>query len=91
MEIKHDEQKNQFLLKLSENGGVLKYQKIEPGILEYTSTFVDPDIRGRGYGKKLVKYALDYAEENNLKIIPACRMVKRYIQRHNEYQKLVPN
>lgn len=89
MEIRHEEQEEKFLFNVNGNGGVLKYHKIEPGLLEYTSTFVDPDIRGNGYGKKLVKYALDYAEENNIKILPACRMVSNYIKLHKEYEKLV--
>ncbi len=76
MEIKHQEQNEEFIFTENESGGTLKYQKIEPEVLEYTSTFVDPEIRGKGYGKKLVKFALDYAEENNFKIIPTCRMVK---------------
>ncbi|WP_420827895.1 GNAT family N-acetyltransferase [Macrococcus brunensis] len=35
-------------------------------------TFVDPSLRGQGIAKQLLNRVIDYARENNLKIVPLC-------------------
>ncbi|UWY26677.1 GNAT family N-acetyltransferase [Flavobacterium sp. TR2] len=43
-------------------------------IIDHTE--VSPDFNGKGVGKKLVMAAVDYARNNNLKIIPLCPFAK---------------
>ncbi|WJP97484.1 GNAT family N-acetyltransferase [Macrococcus bovicus] len=35
-------------------------------------TFVDPSLRGQGIARQLLDRVIDYARENNLKIVPLC-------------------
>jgi predicted GNAT family acetyltransferase len=39
-------------------------------------------------GSFLVKYVLDYARSNGLKVAPTCRFVRGYIDKHPEYQSI---
>lgn len=89
MDIKHDEKNQEFIFDENGNKGHLKYQRLNSNVLDYQSTFIDEEIRGKGYGKELVKYALEYAKEKNIKIVPTCRMVSTYISRNDQYKDLI--
>ena len=51
-------------------------------------TEVDEQFAGRGYASALARTALDYARANNLKVIPTCPFVRKYLERHPEYDDL---
>ena len=55
----------------------------------FPHTEVPREFEGQGIGSKLVRGALDYAREHELRVVPACPFVASYIQRHEEYQDLV--
>jgi len=68
--------------------GYVEYEEYSGG-LEITHTIVPKQIGGRGVAADLVKFVLDYAVKNNLKIVPTCSYVKIYIERHmREYGAL---
>lgn len=80
-----DEAKHRFNLEVD---GHVAYEVFErfPGGIAYLHTIVPKELEGRGVGSALVKYILDYAAENKLKVRPDCPFVKAYIDRHPEYQ-----
>ncbi|MDO5104109.1 MAG: GNAT family N-acetyltransferase [Lautropia sp.] len=68
--------------------GHMAYEVFErfPGGIAYLHTIVPKELGGRGIASTLVKYILDYAAEQGLKVRPDCPFVKAYIDRHPEYQ-----
>lgn len=84
MEIKQFNEKEKGNFKVFEDG-------VEAGELTYTwtgeekiiidHTGVDPKFEGKGIGKKLVMKAVDFARQNNLKIIPLCPFTKSVFDR----------
>ena len=44
---------------------------------------------GKGFGKKLLFKAIEYARKNNLKIIPVCSFVKSVIEKTPEFKDIV--
>ncbi len=52
------------------------------GQITLVHTEVPEELEGKGFGGKLVKYALDYAKQNNLKVIAHCEFAQSYIKRH---------
>ncbi len=62
---------------------------IEKGTVIFTHTFVPPELRGRGIAANLVRAALADARAKNLKVVPACSFVAKFIARHPEYRDLV--
>ena len=52
-------------------------------------TVVPPAFEGKGVASKLAQYAMAYAREHGLKVIPTCPFMASYIQRHPEVQDLV--
>ncbi len=58
------------------------------GEIAFTHTYVPPALRGRGIAEKLVRTALEYAQAEKLRVIPACSYVAVFIQRHREFAPL---
>lgn len=59
------------------------------GVLVLTHTEVAERYRGRGVGEALVRGTLDQLRERGDRVVPQCRFVAKFIQRHPEYADLV--
>jgi predicted GNAT family acetyltransferase len=88
-QIRHDAAQQRFSLKLGDARAVLDYARVDASTLDYRHTFVPPSIRGRGIASALTAYALRYARDENLKVIPSCPFVAAFVQRHPEHKPVV--
>ena len=52
-------------------------------------TEVPPALEGKGVGKAIVEKALQYAKDNNFKVVPHCVFVQSYLKRHKEWNDIV--
>ncbi len=59
------------------------------GARELPHTVVDPKFRGQGLSKPLIKAALDDARADDMRVIPSCPAVERFIEQNPEYSDLV--
>lgn len=57
-------------------------------VVDMFHTEVKPEHGGQGYGQQLVKYALDDAREQGLRVKPTCPFIAKYIDENDEYQDL---
>jgi len=89
MEIKHDRDQQKFYF--IENGKecYVKYLMDHSKTFNILKVFVHPDLRNQELAGKLTKVALDYAKENNLKVIPTCSYADYFIIRNKEYEELL--
>lgn len=67
---------------------VLVYEK-DGHLIRLVHTEVPQSLEGQGVGSKLVSAVLRFAQENNLKVVPLCPFVARYVKRHPEYSTIV--
>ena len=90
IEIRHEPQKLHFVAYLDgvATDAVLEYRPLDERRLEFYTTYTPTQLRGRGIGGRLVKAALEYARENNLRVVPSCPFVARIIKRNPEYAEL---
>ena len=56
-------------------------------IIDHTE--VNPGNEGKGFGKKMVNKAVEYARENNLKIIPLCPFAKSVFDKVAEFRDVL--
>ena len=92
MEIKiiHDKEHHKFVCEIEGKISHLKYKVLPDGkTLDYRSTYVPPELRGRQIADQMVKAGLEYAKANKYKVIPSCSFVRAYIERHPEYKEIV--
>ncbi len=79
MEINHRKEENKGAFIATENGakaGEMTYSKAGDTLIIIDHTEVDPAFGGQGVGKKMVLAAVDFARENNIKILPLCPFAK---------------
>lgn len=81
--IVHDEAGARFAAADAEDTAFLAYRR-EGQRITLLHTEVDPQLEGRGLGSALVRAALDHAEEQGLTVVPVCRFVSGWLDRHAE-------
>ena len=84
LEVTHNAEKYRFEAWIDNQLSKLDYLLDEDTIV-MTHVGVYPEHRGQGVAGKLVEIALNYAEENSLRVIPMCPYVAAYIRRHPQY------
>ena len=75
MEIVIKEQSNKGFAVAKENGnrvGLMSYSIPESDFIIIDHTEVEPDLKGKGVGKKMLYKIVEMAREKNVKILPLC-------------------
>ncbi len=88
MEITHDIEKQKFFVVIDGFESHLEYTQ-SGNILNFNHTFVPNAHRGKGIAGKLVEAGLNYARENNFKVIPNCSYVASFIEKNDKYKDLL--
>lgn len=83
----HNAASSQFEIQSAEDVSVLVY-RIRGNVMETMHTAVPAALAGQGYGSALARAALDHARQNNLLVIATCPFVRKYMERHREYDDL---
>lgn len=78
---------------LSVGGEVVGFStyKARPGLIAFVHTEVDERLQGRGLADRLIRFALEDARTRGLAVLPFCPFVKAFIERHREFEALVPD
>jgi predicted GNAT family acetyltransferase len=85
----HDETRHQFVADVGGVQATLSYQPVDEATLDYVSTYVPHALRGRSVGTQVVLYALEYAREKGLAVVPSCWFVGSVVERHPEFRDLL--
>ena len=81
VDVRHDEGRSRFVVDLGDGDeAYLDYEEREDGVLDYTSTFVPEEHRGRGIAEQLVVTALNWARETGREVVPTCPYVNHVVQ-----------
>lgn len=87
--VSDNKQEQRFELELGEGKtAFIQYAKAGEGVVELMHTEVPEEFEGQGIGGRLVKGTFEILREENLRMMPTCRFVAVYLQRHPEYQSL---
>jgi hypothetical protein len=89
-QIINDTKKGEFYIPLNNTKARLVYKMRDSQTIDLIHTTVPGEYKGKSYAKDLVEFALNYARENNLKVIPTCPYVKSYLEKNSDaYQDIV--
>ena len=93
MEIKvdHDLEGQEFNVVLGQDQAELTYAKPEEKVIDFQHTFVPEQYRNNGVGDQLIEAGLQYAQEQQFRVIASCPFVAAYIRRHPEFESLLKN
>jgi predicted GNAT family acetyltransferase len=88
IELRNNKEIRQFETTVDNSVALIEYT-ISDNRIFLTHTEVPDALKGRGIGSLLVKETLEEIERLNLQVIPACKFVKRFIQKNPEYRRLL--
>jgi predicted GNAT family acetyltransferase len=91
MLVLHNEDETRGKFFVEQHGNVLAemiYAK-KPGRMIIEHTEVDESLRGQNIGLQLVESGIEYARQQQLKIIPLCKFAKKVIEEHHEFQDVL--
>ncbi len=88
IKVQHNPQVKRFETTVEGVSAFLTYTQ-EEKVLTLLHTEVPPALEGRGIGSQLAGSALDYARQQDLKVVAKCSFVAKYIERHQEYADLL--
>ena len=86
--MKDNAERKRFELEVDGHTAFLTYDRGAER-LELIHTNVPDELEGKGVGSRLVKEVLAFARENSLKVIPTCKFVRSYLERHPEQQDVL--
>jgi uncharacterized protein len=87
IQIIQNQEKLRFETKVNDESGYIDYRWYK-GSLALLHIFVPSKGRGTGIPEALAKFALEFAKEQNLKVMVYCSYIAKYIKLHPEYQSL---
>jgi hypothetical protein len=83
-EVINDLQGSRFVLDVNGQEVYVLYAE-DKETLDLYSTYTPPKLRGQGLAEKVVLTAFEYAKAKNLKVIPNCWYVRKFLEKHPEY------
>lgn len=92
MRIEHFNEETKGHFKAIENNveaGIITYSRAGTQMIILDHTDVNNDFRGLGVGNKMVLAAVDFARQNNMKIIPLCPFVKSVFDKTEEIRDVL--
>ena len=85
IEREDDGKKGRFAIyENGELGGEMTYVWAGKSKFIIDHTEVDENFGGKGFGKKMVVEAVEYARKNDLKIMPLCPFAKKVFDKDND-------
>ncbi|HEY9420844.1 MAG TPA: GNAT family N-acetyltransferase [Thermoanaerobaculia bacterium] len=87
--VKHDQDAKKYYAVVDGRESVCEYRVAGEKTLNFSHTYVPPELRGKGIADELVRQALEDVMEKGYKVIPSCWFVRVYIDRHARYHGLV--
>lgn len=83
-----NEHAKRFELHTGDLVSIIPYN-IKDDMIGLFHTEVPDALRGRGLATKLALFALNYAKEHQLKILPYCPFIAKYIKEHPDWEPYV--
>ncbi|MGI2258950.1 GNAT family N-acetyltransferase [Shewanella sp. GXUN23E] len=79
MDVMHEPQDSRFVLELDGHLAELDY-RLSGQDVDFSRTFVPPELRGKGVAEKLVRAGLAWAKEQQLHISASCWYVQKFLK-----------
>jgi len=89
LNVINNTERNRFEVTVNGRTAVSEYMLAGNTRIVFSHNEVPDALEGNGIGSRLARTALEYARDNELKVIPLCPYIASYIRRHPEYRPLL--
>lgn len=86
-DIHHSPEQQKFTLAVAGTEAVLEYRLLpsasedkQPATINFTHTYVPPELRGRGLAESLVRHGLKWARAQGYQIRASCWYVNKFLR-----------
>ncbi|HVI06510.1 MAG TPA: GNAT family N-acetyltransferase [Sphingomicrobium sp.] len=87
--IRNNPDRHRFEADLGDGSFAVADYNLLSSKIVFTHTEVPEGHEGQGIGSALIRFGLDFARDQGLKVIPICPFFAAYIKKHAEVQDLV--
>ncbi len=87
--VRDNPDRHRFEIDLGDGSFAIAEYTLPAGKIMVTHTEVPPTHEGQGLGTALIKFALEWARERSLQVIPICPFFAAYISKHAEEHDLL--
>ncbi|OGX84323.1 hypothetical protein BEN47_02865 [Hymenobacter lapidarius] len=84
MSIQHSPDDQQFTTTRDGFEAELAYSYPADGVIDFTHTFVDEGLRGKGVADELARTAMAFAQEKKLKVKTSCTFMAGFVARNRD-------
>ncbi|WP_170170386.1 GNAT family N-acetyltransferase [Hymenobacter perfusus] len=88
-QVAHHIKDHEFILEQDGQAAELAYSLPAADIIDFTHTFVDEPLRGKGLGEELAKAGLAYARQQKFRVRTSCAFMRDFVQKNPRYQSLL--
>ncbi len=78
-----------FIADVDGHQATVAYRTVDDATLDFQSTYVPHVLRNQHIGTQLVRYALDWAREQGVRVVPSCWFVGSVVERYPEYRDVL--
>ena len=87
--IRDNPDRHRFETDLGDGAIAIAEYNLLHGKILFTHTEVPSQHEGKGIGSALIRFALDWARERQLQVIPSCPFFAAFIKKHADQQDLL--
>lgn len=88
MRVVDNKEENRFEAEIEGQMAVIEYS-VQPGILSLNHVEIPEALSGKGVASEMIEKVLLQIEQRGLKVIPVCPFIKKYIQKHPEWESII--
>jgi predicted GNAT family acetyltransferase len=88
IELKIEKENERFVTFVEGSEAYVEYI-LQDDKINFTHTYTPPALRGKGIARNVVKFAFEYARQNDLKVIPTCPYIRFFLEKNEEYKELL--
>lgn len=89
LNIEFNKEKSRFEAKVEGHIALIDTLLAKGNVMFLTHTEVPKELGGRGIGKELVQFALNYIKEHNYTLAPLCPFVAAYVKKNSEWKEIL--
>ena len=82
MTVEHDQEHSRFVVRLPHGEAELLYAPFGDDVLDLQHTEVPPSGQGKGVADALIRAALAYARQQDMRVMATCPYVQAWLRRH---------
>ncbi|MBF6607530.1 MAG: N-acetyltransferase [Flavobacterium sp.] len=87
-DLTNNKSASQFEMDFDEGTAFIEYV-VQDDKYHLTHTEVPKELQGKGAARKLVEKVLQYIKDKNMRVVPSCTYVARYIDRNQQWHSLL--